>query len=98
MAIDYRQLNKYTVKDSYPMPRIQDLTDNLRGTKWFPGIDIPMADERSKDLTTFRAPSGGLYRFRYMPFGLVNAMPVWSRFIEQQWEGTSSGSSCGRHR
>ena len=41
-----------------------------------------MADERSKDLTTFRAPSGGLYRFRYMPFGLVNAMAVWSRFID----------------
>jgi hypothetical protein len=83
MAIDYRQLNKCTVRDSYPMPRIQDLTDNLRGTKWFTGIDcaqafhqIPMADERSKDLTTFRAPSGGLYRFRYMPFGLVNAMAV----------------------
>jgi hypothetical protein len=89
MAIDYRQLNKCTVRDSYPMPRIQDLTDNLRGTRWFTGIDcaqafhqIPMADERSKDLTTFRAPSGGLYRFRYMPFGLVNAMAVWSRFIE----------------
>ena len=89
MAVDYRQLNQQTVKDSYPMPRIQDLTDNLRGTKWFTGIDcvqafhqIPMADERSKDLTTFRAPSGGLYRFRYMPFGLVNAMAVWSRFID----------------
>src|SRR5437764_13419133 len=35
MVIDYRQLNKVTVKDSYPMPRIQDLTDNLKGSKWF---------------------------------------------------------------
>jgi hypothetical protein len=87
MAIDYRALNKVTVKDSYPMPRIQDLTDILKGTKWF--IDcvqafhqIPMADERSKDLTTFRGPGGGLFRYRYMPFGLVNAMAVWSRFID----------------
>jgi len=71
MAIDYRQLNKVTVKDSYPMPRVQDLTDNLKGTKWFTGIDcvqafhqIPMASERAKDLTTFRGPSGGLFRYR----------------------------------
>ncbi len=35
MAIDYRQLNKVTIKDSYPMPRVQDITDNLKGTKWF---------------------------------------------------------------
>src|SRR4051812_4334815 len=88
MAIDYRQLNKCTVKDCYPMPRIQDLTDNLQGTKWFTGIDcvqafhqIPMAGERSKDLTTFRGPAG-LYRYRSLPFGLVNAMAAWSRFID----------------
>lgn len=81
MAIDYRQLNKVTIKDSYPMSRIQDLTDTLRGTKWFSSIDcvqafhqIPMASERSKDLTSFRGPSGGLFRYRYMPFGLVNAI------------------------
>src|SRR4051812_10243897 len=41
-----------------------------------------MADERSKDLTSFRGPSGGLFRYRFMPFGLVNAMAVWSRFID----------------
>ena len=41
-----------------------------------------MANELSKDLTTFRGPTGGLYRYRYMPFGLVNAMAVWSRFID----------------
>jgi hypothetical protein len=89
MAVDYRQLNRVTVKDVYPMPRIQDLVDNLKGTKWFTSLDcvqafhqIPMADERAMDLTTFRGPSGGLYRFRYMPFGLQNAMAVWSRFLE----------------
>jgi hypothetical protein len=89
MVIDYRALNKVTVRDAYPMPRIQDLTDCLKGTKWFTGMDcvqafhqIPMADERSKDLTTFRGPAGGLFRYRYMPMGLVNAMAIWSRFID----------------
>ena len=78
MVIDYRSLNKVTVKDAYPMPKVQDLMDLLKGTNWFTGIDcvqafhqIPMADERSKDLTTFRGPGGGLFRYRYMPMGLV---------------------------
>ena len=63
MVIDYRALNKVTIKDSYPMPRIQDVTDVLQGTKWFTGIDcvqafhqIPMDDERSRDLTSFKGP------------------------------------------
>ena len=90
MVIDYRSLNKVTVKDAYPMPKVQDLMDQLRGTKWFTGIDcvqafhqIPMANERAKDLTTFRGPGGGLFRYRFMPMGLVNAMAIWSRFIDK---------------
>ena len=88
MVIDYRTLNKITIKDVYPMPRVQDVTDVLGGSQWFTGVDccqafhqIPMADERSRDLTTFKGPIGGLYRYRYMPMGLLNAMAVWSRFI-----------------
>src|SRR3954451_12758536 len=72
---------------------IQDIMDCLKGSKWFTGVDwvqafhqIPMADERSKDLTTFRGASGGLFRYRYMPMGLVNAMAVWSRFIDTVME------------
>ena len=45
-----------------------------------------MADERSKDLTTFRGPAGGLFRYRYMPMGLINAMAVWSGFIDTTME------------
>src|SRR6185437_9282737 len=93
MVIDYRALNKVTVRDAYPMPRIQDITDTLGGTRWFTGVDcvqafhqIPMADERSRDLTTFRGPAGGLFRYRYMPMGLVNAMAIWSRFIDKVME------------
>ena len=64
MVIDSRALNKVTIKDSCPMPRIQDVTDVQQGTHWLTGMDcvqafhqIPMADERSRDLTTFRGPS-----------------------------------------
>ena len=93
MVIDYRTLNKVTVRDAYPMPKIQDLMDCLKGSKWFTGVDcvqafhqIPMADERSRDLTTFRGPVGGLFRYRYMPMGLINAMAIWSRFIDTAME------------
>ena len=101
MVIDYRALNKITVKDSYPMPRIQDVTDVLQGTHWLTGMDcvqafhqIPMADERSRNLTTFRGPSGGLYRYRYMPMGLVNAMAIWSRFIDTTMAGMDDFVLC----
>lgn len=101
MVIDYRALNKVTVKDSYPMPRIQDVTDALGGSNWFTGVDcvqafhqIPMGDERSRDLTTFKGPVGGLYRYRYMPMGLVNAMAIWSRFIDTAMDGLAECVLC----
>ena len=43
MVIDYRSLNKVTVKDAYPMPKVQDLMDLLKGTTWFTGIDCVQA-------------------------------------------------------
>ena len=93
MVIDYRPLNKIPVQDAYPMPKIKDIMNCLQGTKWFTGMDcvqayhqIPMADERSKDLTTFRGPAGELFRYRYMPMVLVNSMAVWSRFIDTTME------------
>ena len=89
MAIDYRKLNSVTVKDVYPMPKVQALIDCLEGSHWLTGLDcaqayhqIPMGDERSKDLTSFRVPGRGLLRFAYLPFGLANAGAVWSRFID----------------
>lgn len=89
MCIDYRNLNRQTIRDVYDMPKIQDLHDCLQGAAWFSGLDcnaafhqIPMADERSKDLTTFSIPGGGLWRYEVMPMGLINAPAVWSRFID----------------
>jgi exonuclease III len=89
LVMDYRGLNKVTIKDAYPMPTVQQLTDCLQGSLWLTTVDcvqafhqIPMDSERAKDLTTFRSYSGGLYRFRFMPFGLTNAMAVWCRFID----------------
>ena len=94
IAVDYRKLNELTVKDNYLLPTIQECLDQLHGTRFFTSIDcaqayhqIPLATERDKDLTTFVVPGGGLYRYKFMPFGLCNAGAVWTRFIDEVLEG-----------
>jgi hypothetical protein len=94
VALDLRQLNQFTVPDAYPMPRVQDLTDCLAGAMFFTAMDaaqafhlIPMHDLRAKNLTSFATPGGGLYRYKRMPFGLRNAMAVWSRLIDRALRG-----------
>ena len=89
VAIDYRKLNSHTVKDAYMLPRVDHVFDVLNGARFISATDchsaflqIPMADARSRELTAFVAPDGGLYEFLRCPFGLVNAPSVWQRLID----------------
>ncbi|GBG82271.1 hypothetical protein CBR_g34555 [Chara braunii] len=77
LCIDYRGLNRYTVKNSYPMPRADELFDRLAGNRFFTKIDLRSgyqqirvaAEDQPK--TTFRLRFGH-YEFTVMPFGLTN--------------------------
>lgn len=88
LCVDYRALNKKTVKDSYPMPVIDDQLDRLNGKTFFTSLDlksgyyqIPMADD-SMHLTAFVTPDGH-FEYTRMPFGLVNAPAVFQHMINK---------------
>lgn len=88
MCIDYRKLNSLTVKEIYPLPRIDDQLNRLQGSKYFTSLDmksgyhqIPVA-ETSKRYTAFITPDS-CYEFNKIPFGLTNALAVFQRIINK---------------
>ncbi|XP_052406338.1 uncharacterized protein LOC127952096 [Carassius gibelio] len=91
-CIDFRYLNSVSKFDSYPMPRIEELTEKLGKAKFISTIDLSKGywqvplDLESRELTAFRTPRG-LMHFRVLPFGLHGAPPTFQRLMDTVLDG-----------
>ena len=85
-------MNSATVKDAYPLPRIDESLDQLRGARWFSTLDLNAGywqvemDPVDRPKTAF-ATREGLYEFNVMPFGLCNAPATFERLMETVLSG-----------
>ena len=93
-CVDYRQLNAITVKDSYPLPLIDNCLNALAGAEWFSTIDlragyhnIPIA-EQDRDKSAF-VTRRGCFRYTVMPFGMTTSPSVFQRLMDCVLAGLS---------
>ena len=92
---DYRKLNQVTITDAEPIPDQEEIFAKLAGDNYFTKIDltkgywqVPLTDD-AKELTAF-VTSDGLYQFKTMPFGLVNAPASFSRIMRDLLRGVDN--------
>ena len=86
-CLDFRPLNRVTIKDSFPLPLVEECLDTLSGQEWFSKLDANSAywqvgiREEDKQKTAF-ITKYGLFEFVRMPFGLTNAPATFARVVE----------------
>lgn len=92
MCIDYRKVNEKLIADRFPLPRIDDILDNLGRAKYFSVIDLYSGfyqvglEEESRDKTTFSTEQGS-YRWKVLPFVLNISPDSFSRMMSIAFSG-----------
>lgn len=95
-CIDFRKTNDLTVKDSHPLPRIDDTLETLSNASWFSTLDMRKGywqvevDEKDRPKTAFATGNGGLYQWAVLPFGLCNAPSTFERLMEKVLSGLTT--------
>lgn len=98
LVVDFRQLNEKTVTDSYPLPNITDILDQLGRSVYFTTLDLASGywqvrmDETSQEYTAFQA-NYKFYEWKRMPFGLKNAPSTFQRLMNEVLTGLQ-GVQC----
>ena len=93
-CVDYSKLGKVTVRDSYPMPKIESILNSTVGANWFSAHDLksgywqcPMATNDGSDLKTAFCTADGQFAWRVMPFGLRNSGATMMRMVDEALQG-----------
>lgn len=95
VVIDYRKLNLQTLGDAYPLPRIDDILDQLNGSEYFTTLDLASGyhqvpiETKDKEKTAF-STNLGHFQFKRMPFGLKGGPATFQRLMDQTLQGLLS--------
>ena len=87
-CINFRRLNARTKKDSYPLPRMQEMMESMVRAQFFSTMDLKSGFwqvkmlEKSQQYTAFTVGSMGIFEFLRMPYGLCNALATFQRLMQ----------------